>query len=73
MYGYPKDPSCRKSAPKAKTCDLQAVDRHTDRQTNREKDRQTEKVNTEDPFFDFFLVMDFLLKERSEILLAGKI
>ena len=30
--------------------------------------RQTEKANTEDPFFrkNFFLIFDFLLKERSE-------
>ena len=36
---------------------IQAADRqtHTDRQT----DTQTEKVNTEDPFFDFFKILIF--------------
>ena len=40
------------------------TDRHTDTQT----ERQTEKANTEDPFFRFFffLIFDFLLKERSD-------
>ena len=40
----------------------------TDTHTNTHTDRQTEKVNTEDPFFEkkFFLVFDFFLKERSE-------
>ena len=39
----------------------------TDTQTDRQTDRQTEKANTEDPFFQFFfLIFDFLLKERSK-------
>ena len=39
---------------------------HTDTQT----DRQTEKVNTEDPFFRkyFFFIFFFLNKERSDII-----
>ena len=43
---------------------------HTDTQT----DTQTEKANTEDPFFrkKFFLIFDFLLKERSDILGSNK-
>ena len=36
--------------------------------TDTHTDRQTEKANTEDPFFRkfFFLIFDFLLKERSD-------
>ena len=35
--------------------------------THRHTHRQTEKANTEDPFFRiFFLIFDFLLKERSD-------
>ena len=41
----------------------------TDGQTDRRTHTQTEKANTEDPFFRkiFFLIFDFLLKERSDI------
>ena len=36
-------------------------------QTHTRTHRQTEKANTEDPFFEFFfLVFDSLLKERSD-------
>ena len=39
----------------------------TDGHTHRRTDGQTEKANTEDPFFEnFFLIFCFLLKERSE-------
>ena len=40
----------------------------TDRQTHTQTDGQTEKANTEDPFFrkNFFLIFDFLLKEWSD-------
>ena len=41
----------------------------TDGHTHTRTDGQTEKANTEDPFFEkiFFLIFDFLLKERSDI------
>ena len=44
------------------------TDTHTHTQTDRQTDRQTEKANTEDPFFrkKFFLIFDFLFKERSD-------
>ena len=38
----------------------------TDRRTHTHTDGQTEKANTEDPFFEFFFYFRFFLKERSD-------
>ena len=42
-------------------------------QTDGQTDGQTEKANTEDPFFVkiFFLIFDFLLKERSDFYVSS--
>ena len=66
-----RTPHAKNQPPRLKTV---AYRPRTDRHTHRQTDRQTEKANTEDPFFrkKFFLIFDFLFKERSDKYIQNK-